>query len=266
MSEITSDDLQKIRAVLLDEVTERPPTIAVVGVSGVGKSSTINSMFKTQLKVSHTVAGTKEFDPTDLSLKFTKGEASGESVNLRVIDAPGLGEDKKLDPSYIKMYKENLPLCDVILWVMSARNRAIALDQMYLEEFKEYGERIVFGINQVDLVHPIDWNESINLPSIEMEQNINEIVKDRSEKLSSYINSPVKIMAYSAQKGYQLEQLFELLIDSIPNERRWIFDGLKNFSYKDFIPAELNAYINDSPKKPKGKSRFFSFSKLFGQE
>jgi hypothetical protein len=44
---------------LVQELRQHPPTIGLVGVSGVGKSSTINRMFKTNLPISHTVACTK---------------------------------------------------------------------------------------------------------------------------------------------------------------------------------------------------------------
>jgi len=266
MPELTPADTEKIRDAMLEEVASRPPTIGVVGVSGVGKSSTINTMFKTRLKISHTVAGTKEFGATDLSLHFTAGEVKGEMINLRMVDAPGLGEDKKLDSAYIQMYKDNLPLCDVILWVMNARNRAVALDQIYLEEFKEFGSRIVFGINQVDLVHPMDWHPASPIPSVNMEKHIEEIVKDRSEKIQSVLNAPVKIIAYSAEKGYNLEQLFALLIDSIPSQRKWLFASLKNFSFRDFVPVELASVVDSQSGKGKRKDAFSLLSRLFNQD
>lgn len=265
MSELTQTDIQKVQNALLDELANKPPTIGVVGVSGVGKSSTINSMFKTHLKISHTIAGTKEFGTTDLSLQFTAGKVKGEAVNLRVIDAPGLGEDRNIDPAYMDMYKNNLPLCDVILWVMSARNRAVALDQMYLEEFHEFGSRIIFGVNQVDLVYPMNWPSTSPIPSSQMEEHINEIVKDRSVKIQSVLKSPVKIIAYSAEKGYNLEQLFELLINSIATERKWLFASLKNFSYRDFMPVEMAANAAISTGQPKKKAAASILSWLINQ-
>lgn len=239
MSKLTDDDIRKMREAMGFTLAKTPPVIGLIGVSGVGKSSTINAMFKTSLPISHTVACTKEFKTTDMELQMAKGEMSGTRVSLQVIDAPGLGEDIFLDPKYIGMYHEHLPSCDVILWVLSARNRAMALDQKYLHDFKEFHQKIIFGINQVDLVHPMNWNHKINLPSVEMENNINEITNDRSAKLYSITKSEIKIVPYSATYGFNLEKLFKILIRAIPEKRRWIFDGLKNFSYRDFIPAGL---------------------------
>ena len=93
----------------------------VVGVSGSSKSSTINTLFKTSLPVSHTVACTKQFEANELTLRMTHGQATGHVTKLVVYDAPGLGEDVRKDPEYLEMYREYLPRCDMILWVTSAR-------------------------------------------------------------------------------------------------------------------------------------------------
>ncbi|GAA1017537.1 hypothetical protein Aple_031900 [Acrocarpospora pleiomorpha] len=252
------DPLREILAMLEREIAERPPTIGVVGVSGVGKSSTINSLFRTSLATSGTVARTKEFEDVDLSVRFNaplaadsseKSSGPGESpvapqtnaptrVLLRVVDAPGLGEDLALDDRYLEQYLENLPRCDVVLWVMSARNRAIALDQMYLQKLSRFYDKIVFGINQVDLVEPMDWHTGYNIPSREQEANIKAISQDRLEHLASAIGRKPALLYYSSRYGYRLEHLFKALLDACPENRRWIYAGLKNFSHLDFIPAE----------------------------
>lgn len=156
-----------------------------MGVSGVGKSSTINAMFKTSLPVSHTVACTKEFWALKLDLKMTQGPAQGRGINLVVHDAPGLGEDLANDAQYLSMYREKLPDCDIILWILTARNRAVALDQHYLTQLEEFQDRIVFGLNQVDLVEPMNWPPGLPIPSVEQEKHIAEILKDRGRRLSS---------------------------------------------------------------------------------
>ncbi len=102
MAKLTDDELQKVKQAMLKELATTPPTIGLIGVSGVGKSSTINSMFKTNLAISHTSACTKEFEASRLRLQMKEGEVKNEFASLVVIDAPGLGEDIKLDPEYIE--------------------------------------------------------------------------------------------------------------------------------------------------------------------
>lgn len=246
---LTKEELAQLRAAIAKEVTERPPTIGLVGVSGVGKSYTINTLFKTSLATSDTVACTKEFESIDLALQFTRGEARKLPVQLRVIDAPGLGEDVYHDPSYLQMYNQHLPACDVILWVLAARNRAMALDQSYLSKLDAFHDRMVFALNQVDLVEPMDWNEAINLPSTKQIENIAVIVADRESKVSQVIGAKTKVEPYSAKRGYRLEELFTSIITTTTKKRRWILDNLKNFNFRDFIPVEVLSQIEKHEKE-----------------
>jgi predicted GTPase len=250
----SQDPKQEILAALAKEVAERPPTIGIVGVSGVGKSSTINSLFKTDLATSATVARTKEFEDVDLSVRFNLAPADPAQrpaetpsrpesdvrprVRLRVVDAPGLGEDIALDHGYLDLYRENLDRCDAVLWVMSARNRALALDQMYLQQLSEFHDKIVFGLNQVDLVEPMEWREHYNIPSREQDDNIRIIGRDRLRHLASVLRREPVLIAYSSRTGYHLEHLFTAMLDACPSTRRWIYAGLKNFSHLDFIPID----------------------------
>src|SRR5580692_2964123 len=236
---LTDEDVLAVREAMRDNFGRRPPTIGVIGVSGTGKSSAINAMFKTTLEISHTRACTKEFRAIVIGMKILKGPAKEDPISLVVIDAPGLGEDIRMDPVYIAKYLQRLPECDVILWLMAARNRAASLDQQYLQKLTQFHDRIVFGLNQIDIVHPMDWNDSINLPSVEMESNIADIVKDRSEKIANVIGRVPDLVPFSVTRGFNLEMLFNRLITSAPEDRKFVFDLLKNFSYKDFVPAEV---------------------------
>jgi|GEM_PF-1820883 len=225
--------------------TEKPPTIGLIGVSGVGKSSTINTMFKANLPISHTIACTKEFEQIPLKLSAKQGPVQGAHIDLIVYDAPGLGEDIKLDPKYLDMYHEKLIECDVILWVMSARNRAVALDQKYLLELKDFHNKILFGINQVDIVDPMNWQIN-NLPSKEQQKNIEEIKKDRENKISETLGQKVKVIPYSNTKGWNLDVLFLELLNTCNTNRKWLFHALKGYRVEDFYPTieEVRAAVH----------------------
>lgn len=281
MSKLTRSEEEKL-AQLLGEALKRPPTIGLVGVSGVGKSSTINAMFKTSLPVSHTVACTKEFWALKLDLKMTQGPARGRSVNLIVHDAPGLGEDMVKDDEYLAMYRKKLPECDIILWVLAARNRAVALDQHYLMQLESLHDRIVFGLNQVDLVEPMNWRPGLPIPSREQEKHIVEIVKDRGRRLSVTMRREVEVIPYSTARGFNLEALFTAMLRGCTEHRSWIVSGLKNFSYRDAVPVDLlrgrdkidldapEASASDevaSDNESEGPGGFFSalLSRLFGR-
>lgn len=243
MNNSSSLSEKEIKAIQDALKKDKKPTIGLVGVSGVGKTSTINKMFKTHLPVSATIACTKNFETIDLELSMNQGIAKGQPIELTVVDAPGLAEDIKLDSQYLEMYHQHLPNCDVILYVLAARNRAIALDQMYLEKLKSFHQNMVFAINQVDLLDPMEWNEKINLPSDHQLANIQEVIKDRTEKLESVVEKEINLIAYSSKTGYNLQELFSSLLDACPPERKWLFQGLKSFHFTDFIPKETLAHL-----------------------
>lgn len=225
-----------------NEIKRKPPTIGIIGVSGVGKSSTINTLFKTGLATSDTVACTKKFWDIDAKAEMGVG-GDKKTVRLVIKDAPGLGEDIDLDPYYLQMYQNNLGDCDVVLWILAARNRAIALDQQYIVKLKEFHNNMVFAVNQVDLIEPMNWDSIINLPSDEQEENIKIIVKDREEKLSKTLGKAINVIPYSSKTKYNLQELFSALLNNCPEERGWIFDAIKGFHFTDFIPENIKLQI-----------------------
>lgn len=233
---LSEDVKRQVADALLAEVAARPPRFGLVGVSGVGKSSTINAMFRTDLPTSDTVACTREFRAVPLSVKYHDRRTDLNELTLTVVDAPGLGEDLAKDDEYLAMYEQGLEHCDVVLWVMSARNRAVALDQSYLRRLHRFHDRMVLGINQVDLIAPLNWVERYNLPSREQERNMRTIQDDRIAKIRPVVGRGLPVVSYSARFGYQLQELFTMVLRACPEHRRWIYAGLQNFKYTDFLP------------------------------
>jgi predicted GTPase len=255
---LSREDVETLRKTIVGELAQRPPTIGVIGISGVGKSSTINTLFRAQLPTSATVACTKRFWDVDIDVDLTaerlrevapsvEQHLDGWSAHLRVVDAPGLGEDAAKDAEYLAAYRDNLGRCDVVLWVMTARNRAIALDQHYLQELREFHERMVFAVNQADLVDPLNWHPVLNLPSPEQEQNLATIIEDRREKINAVIGRDPTIVAYSAKARYNLEPLFTTLLSASSEERRWLFALLKGFRWDDFLTVEAREELERWP-------------------
>lgn len=217
------------------EFAANPPTLCLIGLSGVGKSSTINAMFGTNLAVSATTRGTSRFSARTFDIISRRTEAAPVTCKLKVYDAPGLGEDETLDANYLERYRTHLPKCDVALWVVAARNRALALDQRYLAQLSDKMPNLVIAINQVDLVDPLDWNTAINMPSHGQADAIAIIARDRHEKLSRYMTADCPVIAYSAQRFYNLQALFTTCLKAAPKNRRWMFELLKSFSTRDWL-------------------------------
>jgi predicted GTPase len=88
---LSPEELATIESAFDGELA-RPPRIAVIGETGVGKSTTLNVLFNAGLEVSHTTACTQ--------LEIEK-EVEVRGGLLRIVDLPGLGrrDRKPLAPS-----------------------------------------------------------------------------------------------------------------------------------------------------------------------
>jgi len=201
---------------------EPPIRIALIGLTGVGKSSTINVLFNSGARVSHTRACTKEAEEYETDVKEYP---TSKGRKIHVFDMPGLGEDIDEDRAHIETYARVLPNVDVALWIMSAINRAIRPVQEFLRDHGHLTPNLVVGVNKVDLVPPgaEAWNKTFNLPSLEQEQNIKGREDDIREKLRRW-DWNGEVIAYSAEKRYQLPELLRQMLGAASEKRRWVLE------------------------------------------
>lgn len=208
---LSKSDLDRLRKAIDDEKSI-PPKIAIIGKSGVGKTTTINNLFNADWKTSHTIAGTKNAQRKEFELRG--------GGRLDIIDMPGLGEDIDTDIEYIKLYKEILPIVDLVLYVVQANAKDLSEDQniindVVLKSIPKLSNRLVIGLNQVDKIGPGEWNTKLNLPSPEQKLSIERRAKDIVDKLSKYTRiSKDRIIHYSAIKRYNLLVLLNTMIIS----------------------------------------------------
>jgi uncharacterized protein len=200
---------------LLKDERKKPPKVAIIGKTGVGKSTTINALFNLEEKVSHTTHGT-----TEASEKIIELPQGG---NLSIIDMPGLGEDIELDKKYAEIYREVLPKTDVVLYIIQANLKALKEDQTILRDIvqnvmRNLKGRLVIGLNQVDKIGPGEWNTKINLHSLEQEKNIKRRCQEIQKELSSVLDLKVEqIEYYSAEKRFRLYDLLASIIKASGN-------------------------------------------------
>ncbi len=209
ISKVVGEDGARDLEILMQREAAIPPKVAVVGQAGVGKTTTINNLFNVSWKTSHVFAGTTCEQRENF--QFAGG---GE---LTVVDMPGLGEDLRRDPEYLKIYQDVLPGCDVILWIIQADLRTLAEDQrmwMSLTSGRMVGrqQRIVIGVNQVDKIGPGEWDTRLNFPSPEQENSIKRRCKDIRTKLSDVGIRPKHVAYYSAYRRYGLYDLLSSIV------------------------------------------------------
>lgn len=108
--------------------------IGVIGKTGVGKTTTVNSLFQAKFVTSRTIVGTTEAQYKDFVLP--------DGGKLTIVDMPGYGRSLAEDKAYRDIYLKELPKCDVILLVIQANSSDLKDDQQmikYIEEWSKAG-------------------------------------------------------------------------------------------------------------------------------
>ncbi len=122
MSQLEPAEAKKLKKEL-DKMKSKPIKVAVLGQSGVGKSSTVNNLFGATFKVSRTGEGTTESN----FVGYVDYELPDGSI-ITVADLPGYGRKASTDETYKKMYIDVLKDVDIILLIIQANDKAIVDD------------------------------------------------------------------------------------------------------------------------------------------
>jgi predicted GTPase len=130
MRKILSEDELNLVLDKFKQERKIPPKVAILGKAGVGKTTTINSVFNAQWKTSHTIVGTTKAQMKEFSL------SSGGT--LGVVDLPGYGRSVAEDREYEKIYQEMIPSCDLVFLVLQANTRDFADDQEMIVKISEW--------------------------------------------------------------------------------------------------------------------------------
>lgn len=228
-----------------------PPKIAVIGKTGVGKSSTINALFGSTLAVSHTKSCTQ----LEEVVKVKRGAKS-----LIVFDMPGLLEDIDADEVHKETYAKVIPQCDVAVWVLDAADRAIAEDQKMLRDVvgpakPDLLARLVIGLNKVDEIQPGEWIGPANIPSRTQKESIERRIADITQKLLKVCPDlkADRIVPYSALRRYRLTKLRNAMEVACPPHRMWVLKSRESVAdYRELIDRSILNEIGRRGRNDRG--------------
>ncbi|MBL0707656.1 MAG: 50S ribosome-binding GTPase [Sulfurimonas sp.] len=206
----------------LDKAFDYEPKVAIFGKTGVGKSSLTNALFgQDACSISDVTACTR--DPQEVFMKL-----DGASKGIKLMDVPGIGENKERDKEYFRLYANILKDADMALWVLKGDDRTFTSDEDFyntcMKEYIKEGKPFVVAINQVDKIEPFrEWDVNNSQPGIKQSANID---KKRIYVAEQFSDLPISnVIPVSANERYNLENLVLTLVDKLPANKKFVALG-----------------------------------------
>jgi len=203
-----------------------PLDVMVTGVTGAGKSTTLNSLFQKEIAV----VG-KGVDPETMTL-----DSYSLNDSFRLWDTPGLGDgiqkDQKhskkiIDLLYKDYYKDDKQygFIDMVLIIIEGSNRDMGtnyklLNEVIVPNFQK--DRILVAVNQADMaMKGRNWDKKENKPKEKLKDFLEEQVTSIQKRVKEATGVEIiKPIYYSAEYNYNIDKLMDLLIDNMPMKKR----------------------------------------------
>ena len=207
--------------------------LMLVGATGSGKSSTINSIFNTKMaKVGIGV------DPE------TKDIECYQLENLTIWDTPGIGDVKENDDEYTKQIirklsevdENGVPLIDLVMVVIDGSSRDLhstyeMINNVIIPSItKENANRILIAVNQADMAMKGNhWDSENNCPDEVLKDFLEKKCESIKQRIYEGTGIEITPMYYCAgytdendvqNKPYNLTKLLYHIVLSLPAEKR----------------------------------------------
>lgn len=237
---VTAAEQEQVMQLLSKEIREKPFKVAIIGQSGVGKTSTIQSVFGVAPSTTNRIRAVEE-GTTEVEEKIFAIE---DGFTLSIADMPGLKNDILKDEKvYIPLYNEILPECDLIVYIIDAHAKELGIDIKILRDTiipicEKAGntKNLIITLNKIDAIgesfpeyrtnKEYHWNRKENKPTDTLAKLIEDRLMDihrRLVKEGIYDHIDVKqAPAISAVYAFNMQGFLTAILESA---RGWVFAG-----------------------------------------
>ncbi len=219
-SAIAEEQTRTLKSILAqaepdEAIVIAPVKILMVGRTGAGKSSLINSLFQTDLAEVNVLPSTSSIQ----AYEWMGPEENGERLILW--DTPGYEQVGKGD--YLQQVLDYAGQADVLLLVNPALDPALQMDADFLQQMVDHHPELptIAVVTQVDRLRPLrewdppyDWREGDRLK----ERNIREAIAYRIEELGDRCELTLPVVNGDRDSGrdnWGIDELSVALLDSI---------------------------------------------------
>ena len=219
-------------------VEQQPVKIILVGRTGAGKSSLINTLFQAEQ------AEVDILPSTDQIKNYHWQTQNSETLNL--LDTPGYEQVNR--PELREQVLAYAATADLLLLVTPALDPALQMDLDFLQELKQEVANLpmIAIVTQVDRLRPIrQWNPPYNWQSGDQpkEKSIREATEYRAELLKDVCNLVLPIVTEeqkSDRRAWGIEALSLELIKAIaPAKQLRLARFLRNLEARSAAAAKI---------------------------
>ncbi|WP_159789775.1 GTPase family protein [Sodalinema gerasimenkoae] len=201
------------RAESAETIKQKPVNLLLVGRTGAGKSSVINTLFDSDR------AAVDVLPSTDKLCRYLWEAPSGDSLVLW--DTPGYEQAKRQD--YRELVLERAREADLVLLVTPALDPALQMDEDFLRELqKEVTDLPAMAIvTQVDRLRPLrEWSPPYNWEGGDRpkEKSIRHATEYRQEELGHLCRAVLPLVTRderAQREAWNLQQLSNSVVESL---------------------------------------------------